>query len=200
MRETPVLRADRIAPDPSVVEEASSVLSRGGLVIYPSDTVYGILCRAGRVDAVTRLSTLKGYRGGRSFIVIAADVRGALSLAAAGSCPAALADEHWPGAVTIVLEAGPSAPPWVCGADGTIALRVPSDPLSGAILASAGCPLVSTSANHAGEEPVCDFRRIRASVLAGVDLALDGGALPARPPSRVIRPGPGGVEVLREGG
>ncbi len=179
------------------IVDAADVLHAGGIVLYPSDTVYGLACRAGRPDSVSRLASIKGYGGGRPFIVLASDPGMARDLAEMDEDETALAAGCWPGPFTIVLRAGRSAPGWVCAPDGTIAVRVPADPLTRAILGEVGYPLVSTSANTRDNPAVLDFACVEEAVRKAADLCLDGGVLEAAGPSRIVRVRRGFVEILR---
>jgi len=179
------------------IEDAAEALHSGGIVLYPSDTVYGLACRAGRPESVSRLASIKGYGVGRPFIVLASDLWMARDLAEMDEEESALAGECWPGPFTIVLRAGRSAPGWVCAPDGTVAVRVPADPLTRAILGEVGYPLVSTSANTRDNPPALDFACVEDAVRGAADLCLDGGRLDSTGPSRIVRVGRGFVEILR---
>ncbi len=179
------------------IEDAAEALHSGGIVLYPSDTVYGLACRAGRPESVSRLASIKGYGVGRPFIVLASDLGMARDLAEMDEEESALAGECWPGPFTIVLRAGRSAPGWVCAPDGTVAVRVPADPLTRAILGEVGYPLVSTSANTRDNPPALDFACVEDAVRGAADLCLDGGRLDSTGPSRIVRVGRGFVEILR---
>ncbi len=179
------------------IEDAAEALHSGGIVLYPSDTVYGLACRAGRPESVSRLASIKGYGGGRPFIVLASDLEMARDLAEMDEDESTLAGECWPGPFTIVLRAGRSAPGWVCAPDGTVAVRVPADPLTRAILGEVGYPLVSTSANTRDNPPVLDFACVEDAVREAADLCLDGGRLDSAGPSRIVRVRRGFVEILR---
>lgn len=175
-----------------------SVLEEGGVVLYPSDTVYGLLCRADSRTAVERIRSLKGYTGHRPFILIVDGVT------MAGSVADGLTDEilgllreRWPGRFTAVLRASGGCPEWVRGDDCTIALRHPSGDLSGLILAGVGSPLVSTSANAAGEPPPLTPEGIPEGIRNGVDLFIDGGTLPPSEPSTIVRLTGQTPEILR---
>jgi L-threonylcarbamoyladenylate synthase len=193
------LRIDRSSPDGGSVRRASGILLSGGVVLYPSDTVYGLMCRADDPAAVARVGRLKGYTGGRPYILLVSGTGMASGIALLdGPGLTGLLGRLWPGPVTVVLPAALSCPDWVRSPDGTVALRHPADPLSTMILAGTGVPLVSTSANAAGGRPALDPARIPGDLAVSVDLFLDGGVLPDRGPSRIIRPGRDGIEVIRE--
>jgi L-threonylcarbamoyladenylate synthase len=193
-----IVPIDRMHPSRACIAEACRLLAGGGVVAYPSDTVYGLCCLASSRPAVERISRLKGYLQPRPFILLAPDTAAALSLAdSPPAAAAALAAGVWPGPVTIVLKAGDGVPDWVTARDGTFAVRVPGDPISAAILAGTRGLLVSTSANAAGGCPPLSTDAIPPGISGGVDLVLDAGSLPDSAPSRILKPGPGGVEVLR---
>ncbi len=197
MKPAGVVRIQPSSFSPVQIEDAVRVLQEGGILLYPSDTVYGLACRAGRIDSVERLSAIKGYGSARPFIVLAAELDTARELALIGEDEESFARENWPGPFTMVLPRGPSAPGWVCAPDGTIAVRIPSDPLTRALLAETGCPLASTSANTRRMPAALSFASVEEPVRNSVDLALDGGELKGRTPSRIVRIRPGWIEILR---
>jgi L-threonylcarbamoyladenylate synthase len=192
------LSVTRELPEPEVVREAARVLAWDGVLLYPSDTVYGLACSADSVCAISRIAALKGSRGRRPYIVLVPGCEEALRF-----CPDApeaaieLMGSGWPGALTLVLQAGDDAPREAMAEDGTLALRVPGDPLSRAILEEIGKPLVSTSANLTGKPPFVDPSRIPASISAGVDLFISAGVLPKAGPSRILRITEDGIKQLR---
>lgn len=175
-------------PEEEIVEKTVTLLLSGGVVIYPSDTVYGILCRADDRVSVERLARIKGYDKPRSFILI---VDG---LEMAGRLTSGIDPEvmeimklRWPGKLTVVLPAADECPEWVRGEDNTVALRHPADILSGQLLKWCDVPLVSTSANRSGDDAQLSIEGIPESIIAGVDLVLDGGYLPPSSPSTIIK-------------
>ena len=185
-------------PAEEVLERASSVILSGGTVVYPSDTVYGILCRADDGEAAAGVRQLKGYGEERPFILIVSGMEMALRLT--GELPPhamEAAGRFWPGPVTLVLPASAGCPAWVASPGGTVALRQPDDPLSTGLLEKTGIPLVSTSANAAGQPEARSPDLIPEKILRGVDLVLDGGVLEVSGPSAVLRPTADGLEVIR---
>lgn len=188
------------SPSREVLRRASRLVSSGGILLYPSDTVYGLLCDATAPDSVRRLAALKGYSGIRPFIVLVSGLDQALRMARFSKAALLLAERFWPGPLTLVAPAASQIPSHLRNELEEIALRSPADPISQGILELAARPLVSTSANLAGgahAHSVCD---VPASVRAHCGLVLDGGEIPAeRLPSTVARAGPEGLEILREG-
>lgn len=183
-------------PAAEAVEMAISVLLGGGLVVYPSDTVYGLLCPAAMQHSVRRVGRLKGYSEEKPFILLVPSTEAAQVFSQPVPGAPELMKEHWPGPVTLVLPASDRAPSWVCASDGTVALRVPSDPLSRMVLESV-MPLVTTSANLRGKTEPLGLDEVSLKIASGVDLMLDGGKLDRRKTSTMIRITPEGQEVIR---
>ena len=174
-------------------------LREGALVIYPTDTLYAIGCRALDGEAVTRLREAKGREADKALPVIVADIAQARSLAARWPEEAQrLADAFWPGPLTLVVPAAASLSAELLAGAATIAVRVPASDVARALARLAG-PLVSTSANLAGEAPcVTVVEAARAFPLA--TLAFDVGALHGAPSTIVdVSDTAGGIALLREG-
>ena len=167
---------------------AVSVLHNGGVVIYPSDSVYGIMCRADDFQSVNRISGIKGYDSRRPFILIVNGLEMAESVADISDTEVKeILKSRWPGKLTFALPAKDECPEWVRAGDDTIAIRHPADPLSNLILSKCGVPLVSTSANLCNDPPVLSLELIDKSIIQNVDLIIDGGHLPESSPSTVIK-------------
>jgi L-threonylcarbamoyladenylate synthase len=164
------------AGDPETVALAAEALARGGLVIYPTDTLYALGCRALDEDAVGRLRGAKRRDEGKPLPLVAADTRQAQSLWTVWPREAAiLAQRFWPGPLTLVLPAAPAISRGVTAGRASVAVRVPARALTRALCAAAG-PLVSTSANSAGEQPALTCADALRALGDAVALALDGGA------------------------
>ena len=191
------LRARGLTPDEE--REVAALLSEGALVIYPTDTLYAIGCRALDGAAVARLRAAKGREADKPLPVIVADVDQVRSLAARWPAAAQrLADSFWPGPLTLVIPAAPALPAELLTGAGTIAVRVPASEIARALARLAG-PLVSTSANLAGEAPCVTVDQATAAFPLAT-LAFDVGPLDGAPSTIVEMGGPDGrPKVLREG-
>jgi len=155
-------------------------LREGALVIYPTDTLYAIGCRALDGAAVARLREAKGREADKALPVIVADVAQARSLASRWPDEAQrLAGAFWPGPLTLVVPASASLPAELLAGAGTIAVRVPASDVARALARVAG-PLVSTSANLAGETP-CVTVDLAAAAFPLATLAFDVGPLEGAP-------------------
>lgn len=177
-------------------------LRRGGLLIYPTETVYGLGC-ALRRSALERLIAVKGRDAAKPFLLLISEPAHVPGLE--WTEPARrLAAEFWPGPLTLALRATPGAyPAAVVGPAGTVAVRVSPHPAVRAIIGALGEPITSTSANIHGEMPartVDEARRLVEHFGSPPDLWLaDGGTLPASSPSTIVDCTGARPRVLREG-
>ena len=170
----------------------------GGVIIYPTETLYGLGCRATDGEAALRISNLKG-RGSGGLIVLVDEPPAEMPPLAK-----ALAERFWPGPLTIVIPNLLGFPEEVCGPNGTIALRASPHPTVQAIVREVG-PITSTSANLHGQPPI-ERPSSSPELRKMVDAAIDEGLLDASPPStivdgvtgRVFREGAGAAEVVEE--
>ncbi len=178
----------RSGEDPhETVSQIVSALTSGGIVIYPSDTVYGLLSGTDPLS-VERLRGIKGSSAERPFILLVSGLEMAETLADCSDPEIrGIMQTRWPGRLTLVLPALETCPQCVTAQDGTVALRHPAHRLSNMIISRYGNPLVSTSANVSGGENCLDFGRIPSSLLQAVDLAVNSGPLPYSKPSNILQ-------------
>jgi len=179
-------------------------LRAGGLLAYPTETVYGLGSRPLTPD-VQALAALKGRAAGKPFLLLVSsrEMAEAQGLAFTESARA-LARAFWPGPLTLVLPGGGGRlPDLLRGPEGGIAVRWTSHPLIVALVAELGEPLTSTSANLPGSAPApgaeAVLRDFRDAVGAGQLLVLDGGVLGNRPPSTVVDCTGSAPRVIRQG-
>ncbi|MBX3234205.1 MAG: threonylcarbamoyl-AMP synthase [Labilithrix sp.] len=199
-----------MTPDPVAVAEAADVLRTGGLVAFPTETVYGLGARGLDPASVARIFEAKGRPGGHPLILHVDGEEMARGLAAEWSPrAAALAAAFWPGPLTLVVPRAAHVPPEVSGGLATVGLRAPVHPVALALIAAAGEPIAAPSANaHTHVSPTTAEHVVR-SLGDRVDLVLDAG--PCRhgiestvvavgahdEPLRVLRPGAVTLEALR---
>lgn len=176
-------------------------LSAGGVVAYPTETVYGLGCVL-ESDALARLSALKHRDPRKPFLLLIAEPGHAPGLE---WTPLArrLAETFWPGPLTLALASEADAfPPEVRSADGTVAVRATSHPGMRRVLQALGAPITSTSANEPGQAAALDAGGAARAVerLGGTGiLILDGGPLPPTPSSTVVDASRVPPRVVREG-
>jgi L-threonylcarbamoyladenylate synthase len=159
------------------IEKAVAVLRAGGLVAFPTETVYGLGADASNPDALRKIFAAKGRPQDHPLIVHVAD---AVQLAnwARDIPPSAarLAKRFWPGPLTIILRRGPHVSDLVTGGQDTVALRVPSHPVAQALLRAFGGGVAAPSANRFGRVSATTAGHVRHEFGAAVDCVLDGGA------------------------
>jgi L-threonylcarbamoyladenylate synthase len=175
----------------------SRALAGGGVIIYPTEGVFGLGCRFDDPDAVKRVLRLKGREYNKGLIILInslAQVEGLLDLRRVD--PEVL-NVTWPGPVTWVIPASPHAPHWLTGGQSGLAVRQSAHPLVKHLTGRVG-PLVSTSANPSGRAPARTLLRARRYFPQGVDYFIPGDLGGARGPTE-IRDAVSG-SVLRKGG
>lgn len=189
---------DVIPADERAVERAAKALLGGGLVVLPTETVYGLAALASDPHATRALFARKGRGAEVPVAVLCADAEQALALTVAAP-PLAhdLAAAHWPGALTMVLPRRPGLG-WALGEPTeTIGLRCPDHDLVRALAARVG-PLATTSANRHGQPTPRSATEAADQLLGPVDLVIDGGALGGTPSTVVDLTGEA-PRVLRQG-
>ena len=183
------LSATRMAKaDAAAAADAARVLAAGGLVAFPTETVYGLGADATSGPAVARLYDAKGRPAFNPLIAHVVDVADAERLACFDADAARLAKDFWPGPLTLVLPkaAGcPVAELAMAGLD-TIAVRVPAHEVARDILAAFGKPVAAPSANRSGHvSPTC-AEHVAADLAGRIDLIVDGGATPVGVESTIV--------------
>jgi L-threonylcarbamoyladenylate synthase len=181
------------------VAQAAALLRAGGLVVYPTETFYGLGALASRADALARLAAAKLRPAGKALPLIAADLAQVESVAALDEVARRIAGRFWPGPLTLVLPAAPGLDAALTGGTGTVAVRVPGSEVARTLARLAGGPLVSTSANRSGEPSPVRAGELSPTLLAEVDGVLDAGPTPGGLPSTLEAMEPGGPRLLREG-
>lgn len=189
-----------IAADDAGVGRAARLLRDGGLVAFPTETVYGLGGDAWSADAVRGVFAAKG-RPPDNPLIVHVDERTGLASVAATVTPLAeeLAERFWPGPLTVVVDAADGLPRETTGGLATVAVRVPDHPTALALLRRAGVPVAAPSANRSGRPSPTTARHVAAD-LAGVEgLVLDAGPCPVGVESTVVDARGTTPVVLREG-
>ncbi|MDR1671729.1 MAG: threonylcarbamoyl-AMP synthase [Alistipes sp.] len=183
------------------IEKAVAVLKRGGIILYPTDTVWGVGCDATNDQAVARIYELKRSVDKHAMTMLVATVDDV------GRYVKRVPEVTWQllevasGPLTLILPGGVGVSQGLIPESGTVGIRVPDHEFCHALLRRLGRPLVSTSANLSGEPTPLTFNEIPAVIRNGVDLVVskkfEGN--PTRRPSSIISLGPGGeVRIIRE--
>ncbi|MCE5239372.1 threonylcarbamoyl-AMP synthase [bacterium] len=181
-----VLLSDPLDPDPHAVAVAAQALIAGKLVILPTETVYGLACRADDEAALQRLTEAKGRASDKALPIVLPHPAMLSQVARVTVEAQQLATAYMPGPVTLVLPRLPQVSPLVTGGRDTVGVRVPDLPLTRAILAACGLPVVATSANLAGEAPATSVSALSSALREAVALIVDGGPCPGGEASTVV--------------
>ncbi|MCR5347801.1 MAG: threonylcarbamoyl-AMP synthase [Fretibacterium sp.] len=202
------LELDPWNPDPSVLENAAEVIRRGGLVAFPTETVYGLGANALAPEAVRKIYAAKGRPPDNPLILHLSRPEQAEELVYVDERARRLMSAFWPGPLTLVLKARDCIPSVTRGGLDTAALRMPDHPIAGALIEAAGCPIAAPSANVSGRPSPTDARTVWEDLQGRVDILLDGGPVRVGIESTVVdvsterplllRPGGMSREVLEE--
>lgn len=198
---TRVVPMDPQHPDPEVIARAAEILRRGGLVAFPTETVYGLGANGLDPNALARLFEAKGRPATDPVILHIADLD-ALPLLAREIPPAAwtLARRFWPGPLTMVLPKQPVVPDLATAGLPTVAIRMPAHPVALALIRAAGVPIAAPSANRFGHTSPTTAQHVLEDLEGRIDMILDAGPAPIGVESTVVdltRPVP---TILRPGG
>lgn len=184
--------------------EVLQILRDGGVIVYPTETSYGLGCDATNHAAVERLCAMKGGTGRKAVSVILPSFDDAVKYVYLRSYSKRLAAHYWPGPVTLAAVMKPdSVLSPRCVYNNRHAVRVSSHPIAAALAAGLGKPIVATSANISGQPDTyrsADIFTIYGGRSDGPDAFLDVGDLPVVPPSTIVQVGLEGINVLRQGG
>lgn len=184
----------------SELSHAVAALERGDVIVFPTETLYGLGADALNSAAVEKVFQLKGRDLGNPFPVLVADVA-MLDRLVASVSPLAqqLMDNFWPGPLTIVLPARPDIPRPLVSQTGGIGVRISSQPIAGQLVKMLARPLTATSANPSGEEPARTLSEARNYFRERVEVFIDGGTLTSQRGSTVAEVTEEHVKILRHG-
>ena len=206
---TEVVHVDRQHIDREVISRAADCLRRGGLVAFPTETVYGLGVHALDRAAVRRLFDAKGRPSNDPLIVHVARFDDARQLASeVPPIAVTLAQRFWPGPLTLVVHRSSAVPSEVTAGLDTVAIRIPAHPIAHALLTASGLPVAAPSANRFSRPSPTRASHVLEDLNDRIDMVLDGGPtdvgvestvldLTSVPPT-VLRPGAVGIEALRE--
>lgn len=174
-------------PIESQIARAVEILRAGGLVAYPTDTLYGLGAHAYLESAVAAVFSAKGRARSQGLpILIAAASQLTEVASAVPDLALRLAAVYWPGSLTIVLKRGPQVPLIVTGGQATVAVRVPAYPVPLEIIRRLGAPITGTSANKSGAASPATAQQVQEQLGDAVQLIIDTGPCPVGQPSTLV--------------
>jgi len=162
-------------PQPRLIKQVVECLKRGGVIIYPTDTTYGIGCDIYNRKAIKRIFQIKQRDQRKPFSFICNDLAEISTYAQVSNFAFKIIKRHLPGAYTFVLDATKIVPESLSTKQKTVGIRMPENAICKAIVAELGNPLVTTSANTSGEDTPQDPRDIQENMGQLVDFVIDGG-------------------------
>lgn len=183
------------------VQKATWVLRGGGVILFPTDTLYGLGADAFSDDAVAKIYEIKGRNEGKPVHAIVEDLEMADRFGVVTDDARFLAERLPLGLVTFIVKKRDSASTGIVANIPTFGFRIPDNAFCNALLREFGAPITATSANKSGEAPPRTIDAILEQLGggAGIELAIDAGELPPRQPSTVLDVSAGDAKVLREG-
>ncbi|MEO0009585.1 MAG: L-threonylcarbamoyladenylate synthase [candidate division WOR-3 bacterium] len=176
-----------LKPDAAAILRAVEVLKDGGVIIFPTETVYGIGADIRQPRAIERIFRIKQRPPDLRLLVHCADQFQAALVVREIPAPAArLIDTFLPGPLALILYRSGAVPDIVTAGGETVGIRIVNNPVFSTIARTLGAPLAGTSANRSGAQPTNDFRAIDPKIIDHCDLALDAGVAGSGRPSTIV--------------
>jgi L-threonylcarbamoyladenylate synthase len=186
-------------PDEEVIAACVRAMRSGGVVAYPTDTLYGLGVDPASARGVAALFVLKGRAEDQALPLVAASAEQASRVARLTPLAKRLAERFWPGPLTLVLPAARPFAAGVAAADGTVAIRVPDQAIARALALALGGPVTATSANRSGQPPARSADEVIAAFGEAIDVVLDAGPAPGGVPSSIVDASGVAPRLLRAG-
>ncbi len=189
-KKTKILKINPEKPEESIIKEAAQIIKNGGLVIFPTDTVYGLGANALLPEAVKRIYEIKKRSSNKPIILLLARKNDVKKLGVMISSSAkALMSKFWPGPLTLIFKTQ----------EGTIGLRMPKNKIALELIKKAGIPVATTSANISGKKSVLTASGAIRQLKGKVDLIIDAGKSKLGIESTIVDVTVSPPKILREG-
>lgn len=191
LKKTAVLRVDPDSPDKKIIADAARIIRSGGLVGFPTETVYGLAANRDNPKAMAMLSKVKDRPGDKHYTVHISSITMIRKMGCKVTKPAmALIKKYWPGPLTIVLGSK---------SGGTIGFRMPANKVALELIAKAKVPVVAPSANKSGSKPPVRVSEVLKDLNGRIDIVIDAGPTDVGIESTVVDMSGKPFKVLREG-
>ena len=181
----------------SGIKDAYETIQKGGVIVFPTDTVYGIGCDPRNKDAVNRIYKIKGRKKTKYLPVLAYSKKDIEDIAFFDEISEKIADKFWPGPITLILKVKDKKIEETLDLKDKIAVRIPNHPCTLALLEKCRV-LIGTSANFSGQSSFNDSDRL-AEKFSGYDLLLDGGKIADSYESTIVEVVDNELKIVREG-
>ncbi len=193
-----LLAINKAHPEPRKIQRAVQILNEGGVIAYPTDTVYGLGCDIANKQAIERLYQLKGMPKDQRLAFICPDLSDISKYAVVENPTYRVLKHFLPGPYTFILLATREVPKMLLNKQKTVGIRVPNHPIAIAIVRELGRPLISTTACRPGQDPLVDPWEIDQE-FTGLDLVIDSGETSGTVPTTVVDLSLGSPVIVREG-
>lgn len=185
---------------PKALEQAAGIIASGGLIAFRTDTFYGLGADPLSRLAIGRIRQLKSREEIRPILLLISDYdKVAQFITKPSELFLSIANQHWPGPLTLVSSARPELPEELTAGTGTIGLRLPDDDEVRSLVHCCGGALTATSANPSGATPARTAKDVETYFATGIDLIIDGGAVTVMQPSTVVDVSEDKPRLIREG-
>jgi len=195
-----ILRVDAITPDPDSIAKAGKILKNSGVVIFPAKCLYGIAANALDENAIEKIFLLKQRPLNKPILVLVPDRKMILDIVTSISSQAyKLMDAFWPGNITLVFNAKAHISSLLTAGTNKIGIRIPSHPVTKALVDHLKLPITGTSANLSGQGGCKTIDRLSTAIIDKADLVLDAGTLKGGTGSSIVDVSTLPVTLIREG-
>jgi len=181
-----LLRISAENPDKRLVSHAAKAILEGNIIIYPTDTVYGLGCSISSEDSVKRIFEIKGRSPAKPLSIAFPDVESAKKYAFLEAKDEEYIKKNINEPLTFIVRKKELVPDYVTAGMETVGIRIPDNKIVKEMLLSAKIPVITTSANISGEKAPAAFQEINKEILEKVDLAIDSGTCRAKVPSKIV--------------
>jgi L-threonylcarbamoyladenylate synthase len=185
---------------PENLASAVEALKRGHVIVFPTETLYGLGADALNEAAVEKVFQLKGRASGKPISVLVANQEMLDTLIAkVPSTAQRLIDQYWPGPLTLILPGRKNISKYLCNSSGGVGVRISSQPIAASLVNGLGRPVTATSANPSGKEPARTLQEAKNYFANQVDVFIEAGALASRSGSTVVEVMEDSIRIIREG-
>jgi L-threonylcarbamoyladenylate synthase len=184
---------------PDNIHKAALAMKKSGLVIYPTDTVYGLGCDPFNVKAVEKVFKVKGERKSKPLPILASEMKAVERIAHMNKDAKKIAKKYWPGPLTLVVPKKPALPSIVTCNLESVGVRIPNHKVALQLITLCGGLIVGTSANKTGEKPPKTAQEAASQLGERVDIVLDGGQAPLSQESSIVNLTSKTPKMIREG-
>ncbi|HUT63964.1 MAG TPA: L-threonylcarbamoyladenylate synthase [Anaerolineae bacterium] len=182
------------------IKEAVEIMRNGGVIVYPTETVYGIGCDPFNKDACERVQGLKKRKKKKTLLLLACSLAQVENFAGElAEVPRRLAQVFWPGPLTMVIKPAKDLPGYLFGRTRGVAFRVTSYPVASLLARDYGCPIISTSANLTGQPPIVTYEEAVKIFGKTADIILENDEPLHGKPSTVVDLTSTHLAIIREG-